>query len=254
MSDYDDPERRRLIARAIVRYSFRIPRQDEDPTKFVEALIEHVALRDFADAHEIVVGRRQPEWTPEDVRAFTESLAGASGPMREFPQGMHRAIAGTCISGFAPTDECLADVAKAALDAFVQRRCDKPRDELPITVSMLLLTGELLAVDVSRSDRVAMVRHLAQSMPAFGFVVIGDYFLHGVLEGGNAAVKHEAIIAVAGTRTTRTLRVRTYTRSEDGETIMVDEPHEDQVFAPGDPRDMYAGVFVSVPPPGGRPS
>jgi hypothetical protein len=60
-----------LIADALARYPFRRQGPLESNTDYVRALIAHVESRDFAAAHELRVGRRQADWTTEDVAVHT---------------------------------------------------------------------------------------------------------------------------------------------------------------------------------------
>jgi hypothetical protein len=146
------------------------------------------------------------------------------------------------------TFESLSELADRGLNALMQTRRDAPTATIAILAAVLLTTGKVLLTTVNRDDRLALFKLLVRTHPVFGFLLVSDSFLHGVLENG-AAVKTDAFLANFGTRERRLARVRTYRVVDGG--VVFDDPIEMDPRAEGD--DVYASVFA-VPLAEGPPS
>lgn len=238
----------RLVANAIVTYGFRLPTEGDDQGAYLRALIQHVAQHDYAAAHELRVGKPQAEWTPADVTSFEASMRRRQ-PKTEFAADeTPPVIQGLAISGFAVTEASLLDLARTGLETMMQRRRDHPHDNLPIFVSVLLEHGEWLTTPATSDDRIAVIKHLARSLPVFGFFVVFDAFIHQITVNQSAG-KVDAILGQLGTRDRRLLLRRPYHLV--GGVAVFDDPPPADVDVRADPfraDDPYAEIFVSTPP------
>ena len=244
-----------LAAAAIVQYKFRARRPHEPEADYLGDLLHHVESRDFAAAHELRVGRRQADWTPADVQAFHDHMSRRQhGPLEDLPPGTFVAAA-LELGPVEVSPAGLLEYATEWLDTVVGMRTRRPTGELLIVASVVLLNGRALATQVGRAERVAVVKALARSQPVFGFVVVCDVFIHGIDTVHGQASKQDAILCHVGTREMRIMKIRPYAL-EHGKAVFVDPPPPDvdKATEAGLIQDPYAGIFVSVPTPTGRPS
>lgn len=240
-----------LIAAAARQYQFRRQLKRETAAAYRLALIDHVEVHDFAMAHELRLGKRQPDWTTEEVTAFKNRLLelprtrqdhewrAPAGPILTTPPGSE-----------AVTEAHLREGAEFAFQDTIGRRRQSPTWEAPIIVSVLLTTGSSLITTTQRGDRFALLKFLARNGPVFGYFLVADMFLHRLSEG--RAEKQEGIVLHAGTRGMRLMRVATYTRTPDG--IVFADPFDMDMHSGDIIDDPYAEIFVTVPPPTGAPS
>lgn len=236
------------MALAARTYDFRARGPFEGVQSYRAALIAHVEPRDFALAHELRTGRRQADWTPEDVAAFRSHLFDTDHhPPREFlPPASALAIV---TSGPYPVGEAvLEELARNGLEAYKTMKCEKRHETPPIIVSALLTDGRLLVTSVSRGDRVAVLKTMARDLPLFGFFVANDVFIHSLPEEGQPgpAQKCEALVMHIGTRDRRLMLVRPY-RLVDGRVTFDDPPPDLDKRGPETLSDPYAGVFAQAP-------
>jgi len=236
------------------RYGFRPRRAHESPEAYRDALIAFVDERDLSAAHELRVGRRQAEWTPADVAAFQ---ATAMAPGRRQPRQV--GIRGEVLFGdheqIEPTEAAALALFDRGLGRVREMREDKPEAPLPLFAVVVLFTGEAIScVFTDRGDRVAVIKALARNLPVFAFCVIGDAFIHAIRES-DTATKTDALIAQIGTREWRIVRARPY-HVEAGRAVF-DPPPADIDSRTTTGRidgDVYAEIFVSVPPSAAPPS
>lgn len=242
-----------LIADAAARFKFRDRGPSESEVDYAVALLGHVEARDFAAAHELRCGRRQADWTAEDVRAFRDHLSALPGPTED-PDEL-AAEGGRFLVGFAEaggpypvTEASLQDLADRTLAVVLERRRAHPTRDVPILVALLLMSGQCLLGSVGRSERVAVIRAATRALPVFGFVLVADTLIHKLDVGSAAtATKTDAFVAHVGSRASRVMKVRPY-RVERGRVVELPAPPDvDLRRAPVD-HDPYASVFVSVPP------
>lgn len=237
-----------MLIEYATRYGFRPRRFDESLDIYREALVEHVRIRDYSAAHELRVGRLQPEWTPEDVKDFHDRMMRGSGPRREFPPGHVQPFAMLRDDGpYDVTEAGLLTLADRALEAVIKIR---RREELRgVLLSVLLTDGRLLSTQVQRGDRIALLKQLAQNAPTFGYIVIADVWIHEVHTDNSGASKVDAIIVHIGTRDLRRTKVRPYRVLGNGVLKFEDPYGIDWKTDPiEDGNDPYAEIFVSVPP------
>ena len=215
------------------------------------ALITHVEQHDFGMAHELRLGKRQSEWTTEEVTTFKNRLLALP---RTRQHHEWRAPAALVIATPAGTDEvteaALRELAEGGFQALIAERRADPTADVAILVSVLLTTGSCLSTTTQRGDRFALLKFLARNGPVFGFFLVADMFLHQI--GETTAEKKEGIVLHVGTREMRLARVATYTRTPTG--VVFDEPFDMDMRGKNIIDDPYAEIFVSVPPPTGRPS
>ena len=234
---------------AVATYQFRNQKPGESYAVWRAKLIAHVATRDMAAAHEVRVGRKQAEWTTNDVRAFGDWCRDAPGPRETLRPGV-QVYPAFDEAGHAVTEETLVDLATRGLDAVCAMRHESPTADIAIFASVLLLTGHYLTVPVSSGDRLAILKLLARDKPVFGFVLVFDGWVHRILPDHTAATKCDAFMAQIGTREMRRMLIRPY-RFVDGLAVF-DAAYEMNPRQFDD--DPYASIFVSVPAPTGQPS
>jgi len=247
------------LVQAAQEYEFRPRRRHEARQEYFAALVQHVESRDYAAAHELRIGRRQADWTPEDVDAFQRRLQRPhNGPRQAFARGVAPNLRMGMVfqSRYAATDEGLLELIDASLSAQFETRVHDPKGSLPIFASVMSFNGELLTTTVDRGDRVAVLKYLAQRLPVFAFLLVFDAFIHAIDTESRKASKRDAIIAQAGTRTRRITRVKPY-EIVDGAVRALPPPPDHDTAAPNGwhvTEDPYASIFVSVPTPTGEPS
>jgi hypothetical protein len=244
-----------LIAAAVVRFEFRRQLPQEPRAAYRHALIEHVKARDFSAAFELSFGKRQKDWTAAEVGQFQDYLVAMRGPRPEFGPGEVHAfpIVGTPAGAVEVSDDSLFMLADNGLHVVMDRRVAEPDWTVPIYASVLLTTGAVLSTIVSRGDRVAILKHLAQTQAVFGYWIVFDVYFHKITDR-QAAVRGEAIGMHVGTRDRRLARMAEYERTPAG--VVFPKPPMDidmrnQTEVPYDP---YAEIFVSTPPHTGQPS
>jgi hypothetical protein len=241
-----------MIAAAARQYQFRRQLKKESAAAYRHALIAHVESHDFAMAHELRLGKPQPEWTVEEVIAFKHRILELPRTRQDHEWLMP---AGTPVIATPPgtedvTEAHLRELAEFGLQDIIGRRRRNPTWEVPIVVSVLLMTGSSLITTTQRGDRFALLKFLARNGPVFGFFLVADMFLHKI--GDTKAEKQEGIILHVGTRDMRLVRVATYARTPTG--IVFAAPFDMDMRSGNVIDDPYADIFVSVPPPTGAPS
>lgn len=239
---------------AAAAYGFRPRRRGEDEAAYFAALIEHVESRDYAAAHELRLGRRQAEWTASDVEGFQQRLSSSMPTTDEFGPGVHSFA--TIEGDRRPaTEASLLALADRQLDVLMalrrKKRHTNAEGSVPILSSVLLDDGHVLHANASSSDRIAIVKALVRTHPVFGFCVVFDAFMHGIV--GGAAVKRDAFVAQVGTREMRVMKRRPY-RVVAGRAEFDSPPPPDVNIRETSGDDPYASIFVSVPPVTGAPS
>ena len=242
-----------MLAAAVVRFEFREPTAGESLDGYIGRLITHVAERDLAAAHELRVGKPQAEWDNEDVTAFHKRMtrprrAGFDDPAVPF------ACLGFDHGERLPvTDESLLLLADKALAFAVDFRTKDATKDLYILATVLLTTGDVFTATPDRDDRFRVIRHLAQTKPVYGYVVMSDAYIHSILhEPGKpqTATKQDALMVHVGSRSMRQVIVQPYRIS--GSQAVFEERRD---VPPGEmTEDPYAGLLVSVPVPTGKPS
>ena len=247
-----------IIARARATYPFRGRGPFESEAQYREALIAHVETRDFALAHELRVGRAQVEWSPADVQAFRDHIEGLPGPRTEAAQAPRHIMSAkvgllspALMADRAAATAALDGIATKGLDALVARRRQQPLWQIPVFITVLLESGDILVTSTGRGDRVAVIKALAQSMPVFGFTCGTDVFVHGIAldaaGGATGATKRDALIMHVGTRDLRIVKVRPYAIRQ-GRVYFDDPPPPDKDLRTPDCQDPYSEIFVTVPP------
>lgn len=245
-----------LIVHAAKTYDFRARGPFEGQRQYLAALIAHVQDRDYAMAHELRLGRRQADWTHDDIEAFRRRIFDLQGPpLDPPPRGFAHLVAFD--GGHHPvTEAALLDLAARGLAAYVEKKQRFGTSAVPILANVLLTDGRLCISSLSRGDRVAFLKWVAQSMPMFGFFLIFDAFLHRISEEGSTmqrAEKVDALLVHVGTRELRRMIMRPY-RVFDGRALFDDPPPPDlDKRGPETLEDPYAGIFVSVPGPTASP-
>jgi hypothetical protein len=254
MTDRDPWSRIELIARALVTYQFRMPSPEESPAAFLDALIAHVHRHNYAAAHELRVGRRQADWTPDDVRLFSETvLERRNRPTMEFERGLHAFPIVDDPGPYPVTDAHVRALATRGLETLGEWRQRDPAKHLPIFATALLMTGHTLTTTTGSDNRVAVLKMFARTQPVFGYTLAFDGYVHGIADG--KAITSDAIFVHAGTRDgLRLCLIHKYRRARKGR-IVFEEVREVDLRATTDHiEDPYAEIFVSVPSPDGRPS
>jgi len=250
--------RTRLIAQALRRYPFRGINPDETIDAYVNAVIDHVDRHDLACGFEIRLGREQAAWTPDDVQRFQAWMLTTARPSpTAAPPGVPFDVGALQSGGRWPvTDAAMSTLLDELMTTLLELRSATPQGRIPAIIAVLLLDGEMVFMSVSLRDRIAVLKHLAQRGPVYGYAFAGDAFVHEIRERQQAA-RTACILGHLGTRTTRIVRRFPY-RFVEG-TGIVREPIPPDL----DPRsteagagseDPYAEIFVSVPTPTGRPS
>lgn len=244
-----------LVAAAIRKHEFRDAQAGETVDQYLAALIDHVETRDFAEAHELRLGKPQAEWTPEEGHAFRERLMAKPFTSDEFRGDHPRAfLVATNADRYPPTDAEVRRQAREGVASLMRMRREQPTKSLAIFASVLLLDGTLHTASVGRGDRIALIKALAREMPVYGFYLVGDMFLHGMNTETGQTTKTDAIVGQVGTRTMRLLLTQRY-RIIDGFGVSADDLEELDVRAENvDAQDPYAEIFVSVPRQTGAPS
>lgn len=235
------------------RFGFRRQEPQEPTAAYRHALAAHVDRFDFTAAHELRLGKPHASWTPEDIRAFRAHLetevpnartAYLPGTGHPFP------IVGMPPGSEAATTENLLAISRAGLMKVMDRRQHQPDWDVPIFVSVLLTNGAILATQTTRGDRVALLKMLAQNAPVFGFHIVFDAYLHLIADAGRHE-KRDVILTHIGTREMRIAMWAPYRRTPAG---IVFDAIQEMDMRNANARDPYADVFVSVPPPVGKPS
>jgi hypothetical protein len=240
------PEHRALMVRALATYPFRERGIFEGERQYMAALIAHVADRDLAMAHELRVGRRQAEWTPDDVAQFRELMLATHRPPRE-TLGPRTSLMVMDAGYTDPTDDALDALAEAGLVAYVERKTEAPTDTPPIMATVLLATGQVLITQADRGDRVAILKTVARELPVFGFFLCCDVFIHEIPVAGEPGTgqKREALVLHLGTRERRVMMVRPY-QVIAGRAVFADPPPPNiDKRDPGTVVDPYATVFAA---------
>src|SRR4051812_36955281 len=197
-----DDVRAALLAEATLRYPFRPQHRDESAVDYLRAVIAHIQSHDWAMAYEIRLGRRQADWTADDVAQFKAEVLSLPRPRHTPPRGG----VGLRVSDIEPggmwpvTDLSLRTMLDELMAAALAMRKAKPQADIPIIASVLLMTGQAGLLTVHRGDRIAVLKFLAQNGPVYGYVLVFDAFMHIVSEGaGSRAEKHDAILGHLGT-------------------------------------------------------
>jgi hypothetical protein len=237
-----------LISHALTMYPFRDPQPDESDEHYMHAVVAHVRAHDMGLAFELVVGRRQADWTPDQVTAFHDFMtADFVGPREDFttPQ----TIIGLRIKGVPISPESLRAQAERDLAFMMGQRTRRPTETPAIMVSVLDEQGEYRTTVVpNRDDRLATLKALVRKFPVYGFVVVADIFLHSVDKATNHARKQDALIAHVGTRDRLYMLLRPYHVTPQG--VVFDPPMPDLEMT-ADMVSVYRDVFVTVPPTSG---
>jgi len=203
----------RLVARAIAKHQFTEPppllsASRPAITAWMRRLIAHVEQRDWAEAFEIMIGKVQADWSPEDVKAFADRrLDPRRGrAKRECAPGEVFAVPGILDrdSVYACSVESVLALAARGLEWFIDERKRAPTRELPILASVLLMDGHVLSAACGSDNRIAVIKHLARTRPVYGFWLVFDAFMHAIDTGPQAkATKRDCLICQVGTRETR---------------------------------------------------
>ena len=246
------PTRDDLVTEAIEKYHFRPRMIAESIEAYLALLIAHVQSHDIAAAFELRVGRRQPDWTKENIAAFIEHTRKLGGPSPAFDPGLH-AFAMMETAGHRATPEALRLLALGGVAFMQQQRRENPTGPLLVMVNVLLTDGRIKHTAVHPDERLALLTAMAKSEPVFGFYLVFDAWLHHVVSDPtgtrqSSAGKRDCIMAQVRTRDERYTIVRSY-EVRDGKVVFDDPPPPDITdddYRNG--RDPYAEVFVSVPP------
>ena len=254
----------RLVARAITKHQFLEPppllsASGDAVKQWMRNLVAHVEQRDWADAFEIMIGKDQADWSPEDVQAFADRRMKPDRPRAKREFGPNEFFAVPAIEERGRDHyECSPDsvmaLAAKGLAWFVDERKRAPTRELPILASILLMDGHTLTAACDSENRIAVIKHLARTRPVYGFWLIFDAFVHAMELGPQAkATKRDCLICQLGTRDMRRMMRRTY-EVLHGVAVFdpaVEDLDDDAVRSGEDP---YAEIFVSVPTPSGKAS
>jgi len=237
-----------IIARALAAHPFRTRGPFEGELQYREALAKHLTRFDWALAQEVAVGCAQADWTPEQVDQFRRRIEGLRGPHDGPPPPVITMMDG---GKAEPTEAALLEMARRGLEWGITFRQTDPTKEMAIIASVLLMDGQVwLTPSAATGERVAVLKALAQRMPVFGFTLLFDAFCHGITVGG-AATKTDALIMHVGTRERRIAMVRPYLVRNNRVKW---EPARPDMEGKDMAHDPYAGIFVSVPEPTGKPS
>jgi hypothetical protein len=243
-----------LIDDAIKRYKFRRRFSGEPEPVYLRKLIQFVAHRDYAAAHELRVGKRQADWTSEEAHDFRQRLSGPRDPKAHDPRVPFACVMLDDPGPYPVHDANLLRFARDAMDFCVRFRNEAPTKDFRIMASVLLTTGKVLHGMPERSDRIRLIKYLAQTQPVYGWWVAGDVWVHGLnvntVTGKETADKTDAFIVHVGSRTLRRVFTRRY-RVEASGVIWRDL---EDVEPDGMTDDPYAELLVSVPEPEGKPS
>lgn len=246
----------KLIRAAAIDFGFPEPpsvvTNTAEAEGYLARLIAHVESRDLARGFELRVGVKQADWTPDQVKAFRDSLD--SRPRRDIERDLKP------LSAFrverlrldrAIDDACLRAFVDAHLALLVGRRQANGAEELPIIACGILSTGWLLCAEVARADRIGFVTTMARTEPLYGWIVAADMFIHVADVGEGKASKEDVIGVHYGTRTSRGFRSRRYA-VVNGRGVF--EPERQELFGEDGARveDPYA--FVFMPPTKGKAS
>lgn len=250
-----------LILAAVEKHRFTEPPPTDAAAVdgWFRRLVAHVEQRDWADAFEILIGRRRADWTADDCAAFVARRAASPGPRLEFGADDVRQLSGVMDSArYACTTATLKRLARRGLGALAHMRRDEPRAEFPVFVSLLMADGRLMSLRCNSDDRVAVVKHFARHEPLFAYFVVFDAYSY-VVNVDPAAPRTEqrdALMCQAGSRDTRWLFRRLY--RVEGDRVIFDAPTPEELDLTGDDlkniRDPWAEIFVSVPPSTAPPS
>ena len=253
----------RLVGAAVAKHKFLEPPPPLNASALILAqwmvrLVAHVEQRDWAEAFEIMVGKPQAEWSPEDVQAFADRRLNPDRPRakREFAPGEYFAVPGVeeLSSTYERSLDSVIALASKGLDWFVTERKRAPSRELPIIASVLLIDGHILSAACDSDNRIAVIKHLARTMPVYGFWLVFDAFVHAMQIGPEAkATKRDCLICQMGTRDARRMMRRSY-EVLHGVAVFdppLDDMTDDTIRSGEDP---YAEIFVSVPTPSGKAS
>jgi hypothetical protein len=242
-----------ILDEALQRYPFRGPEAGEDPAVYLRALVEHVRKRDMALAHELLLGKRQAEWSPEEVHGFARASEHLGGASEEFSEGVHVAVA-VSTDHEEVSEVNLLRCASRGLEAMMQMRREAPTRELRIMLNVLLTTGELTTYMPAHHDRLALLKHLVRTQPVFGFFLLFDAFIHNINDarGPTAkATKRDALLMRIGTRERHWMKTRPYRVLDGGKRAVFDNPPPpdldmlEQLRAQDrGGRDVYMGVFA----------
>lgn len=239
-----------LIAAAVARFDFRPRGPFETPDQYLEALIDYAASRDNSAAHELRTGRRQADWTPEDLDTFVAAQMAAPSPPSEFQAG--RVVSLRMVESHDLHEVSirnllrLADAGLHTAMALCRQRTASVDAIVQIMATVLLTSGRVVIAPVAeRGDRVAVLRLLAQNLPVFGYFLVFDGILHDVNRLTQTSTKQETLIAQIGTRDLRVMKRRPYDVVE-GRPVFRDPPPEDIVQQLGEwviTEDPYAAIF-----------
>lgn len=254
-----DPDRLRadLLEHALKLYPFRPPDPGEPGVAYITAAVTHVAQHDWALSFEIRLGRRQADWTPADTKLFKDYVMVLRPPAAE-KQPADVRIGKVIAGGTWPvTDDAMRAILDELMAEHIEARVRSPQRDIPIIVGVLLMTGDLVLMDVHRGDRVAAIKYLARNAPVYGYVIAFDAFMHilpATDDDPKPPEKHDCILGHMGTRTIRLTARRPYRYVDNRRRVEVDPPMED-ILPPHYVGDPYAEIFVSVPAdPAARPS
>lgn len=244
-----DATRRELIEHALTLYPFRDIRSDEQRPTYLRALVEHVQDHDWGLAFEILFGKRQVDWTPDETRRFVEHMTNRPMPTNKAPATLDELDITPPESGgiWPVTDEAMDEMLTEMMTALLDWRRDQPTKSLPVMIAVLMMTGEMTFAQVGRGDRVRALKYLAQHAPVYGYVIAFDAFMH-TIDGSSRATKTDCILGHVGTRTLRRTRRMPYRYMDDRRRIEVLPQLPD--FTPNadnEAVDPYAEIFVSVP-------
>ncbi len=236
-----------MIVDAVAKYEFRLPTREEDKLEYIKELIRHVDKRDWSAAHELRVGRRQVDWTPEDVKLFHEQFGhGHRGVRDTFKSNPTSFVYVEHKKSYETSDAGLMELANKELDIYASMRVDKPTKQLPAVCCVLDTTGSVRSTISDPEDRIAIVKTLDKIQPIFGFVVIIDAYRHAVDIVVGKATKVDSIVCHIGSRTLRRILSRDY-KIENDVVIFTGETEENPSF--DNPKmkmtqDPYAQIFA----------
>jgi hypothetical protein len=241
-----------LIAEAATRHRFRQRGPFEGAEQYAAALITHLENEDWAMAHEVRVGRRQADWTPEDVESFRQRMLGRHRrPRPDVHKEVHAAEIPMVIEDgrFTLSEDAMVGLAHQGLASMTRMRKNNPGRSLLIMVSAMLSTGKMITAAVNRDDRVSLLKHMAKEVPVYGYLVVADTFVHHLPVAGQPGLptKQDALVAHVGTREIRRMIVRPYTYSADRTRVTFDPnpPPDVDKRGPGVEHDPYAEIFTA---------